>query len=79
MKSKFIVLAVLSVLLLTACSDSPNTPPYDEASLIDYKACVENYVAVVMESPFGGGGQSMVPTWTEQASESCADLLHYNF
>jgi hypothetical protein len=78
MKSKFIVLAVLSALLLTACSDSPNTPPYDEASLIDYRACVENYVATALRSPFGGN-QLTVPTWTEQASESCADLLHYNF
>jgi len=75
MKSKIIVMAVLSALLLTACSDSPNTPPYDEASLIDYKACVENYVA-------GGVKVTtylMAPEWAEKGSELCADLLHYNF
>lgn len=79
MKSRFIVLAVLSTLLLSACSNAPTEPEYDEASLIDYKACVENYVAVAMKNPFGGGNQLTVPTWTVQASESCADLLQYNF
>lgn len=79
MKSNFIVLAAFSTLLLTSCSDSPIQPPYDEASLIDYRACVETWVAGSVKNPFGGGTHLMAPTYAEQASENCADLLHYKF
>ena len=75
MKSKFIVLAILSTLFLTGCSNAPTEPEYDEASLIDYRACVENYVA-------GGVDATTYLTaeaWAEKGSELCADLLQYNF
>lgn len=68
-------MAVLSVLLLTGCSDGYTTPPYDEASLIDYRACVENYVAGAVDATSWVRADS----FSEQASELCADLLHFNF
>jgi hypothetical protein len=79
MKSKFIVMAVVSVFLLSSCSNAPAQPEYDEASLIDYRACVENWVAGSVKNPFGSGTHVMSPTYAEQASENCADLLHFNF
>ena len=75
MKSKLIVLAILSTLLLTGCSDGYTTPPYDEASLIDYRACVENYVAGGVDATT----YLTAPAWAEKGSELCADLLHFNF
>jgi hypothetical protein len=76
MKSKLIVLVVLSTFLLSSCSNPPAQPEYDEASLINYKACVENWVTGAMTG--FAGSHLLAPTYTESAAENCADLLKLN-
>jgi hypothetical protein len=72
MKSKFLPLSLITVLMVTGCS-SPvpvSEPEYDEVELMVYNLCIEKMVSNYLDKGFFG----MVPTFIENAEEECKEL-----
>ena len=73
---KPLISALLGLLMLTGCSSQANSEPeikYDEAELIIFQTCVENYVSGSTNSRFGS--YLDVESYTEQAILACRKFL----
>jgi hypothetical protein len=71
MRIKMIILAMISTLLLTSCSNSSSKPSYDELDLIKYKSCMDYYMAGLGRY---GATYLLSEQYAQQAEDQCKSL-----